>query len=117
MAGTRNPSCRVVGDQLAVGRGGAVPGVVDVRRVGVVDDLRRRHVIVEPAPLVEGDDQHRVVQVSGAGQGVIGVGDEPFAEPDVGQRVVIGRGAVALGVEGRVDEADVGQVPLRPRCR
>jgi hypothetical protein len=72
-------------------------------------------VIVEPAPLVEGDNQHGVVQVSGAGQGVISVGDEPFAEPDVGQRVVIGRCAIALGIEGGIDEADVRQVPLRHR--
>src|SRR6185312_10816771 len=101
---------RVVRYQLAVGGGGAVARVVDVRRVGVVDDSRRWHVIVEPAPLVKGDNQHGVVQISGAGQGVIGVGDEPFAEPDVGQRVVIGRCAVALGIEGGIDEADVRQV-------
>ena len=111
MAGTRKPSWRVVGDQLAVGRRGAVAGVVDGGRVGVVDDVRRRHVVVEAAPLVEGDHEHGVVQVAGVGQRVVGVGDEPLAEPDVGQRVVVGRGAVALGVERRVDEADVRQVP------
>ena len=38
---------------------------------------------------------------------MIGVGDEPFAEPDIGQRVVIGGCAIALGVEGGIDEADV----------
>ena len=105
----------VVGDQPAVGRRGAVAGVVHGRRVGVVDDPRRRHVVVEAAPLVERHDEHRVVQVTGVREGVVGVGDEPLAEPDVGQRVVVGGRAVALGVERGVDEADVGQVALGHR--
>jgi hypothetical protein len=69
-------------------------------------------VVIEPAPFVERDHQHRVVQVSRRRQGVIGVGDEPLAEPDVGQRVVVGRRSVSLGVERRIHEADVGQHAL-----
>ena len=69
----------VVGDQLAVGRRRAVTGVVDVGRVGVVDDLRRRHVVVEATPFIEGDDEDGVVQVARRCQGVVRVGDEPLA--------------------------------------
>jgi hypothetical protein len=79
--------------------------------------MRRRHVVVEAAPLVERDHEHRVVQVSRRRQRVVGVGDEPLAEPDVGQRVVIGRRAVPLGVEGRVDETDVRQQALLDRVQ
>jgi len=42
-----------------------------------------------------------------------GIGDEPLPEPDVGQRMVVGRGAVALGVECGVDEADVRKQAVR----
>src|ERR1700731_3697138 len=62
------PGTRVAGSRAPTGRR-AVPGVVDVGRVGVVDDLRRRHMVEEATPLVEGDDEHRVVQVPRAGQG------------------------------------------------
>ena len=91
MRGDPEAELPVVRDELAVGRGGAVAGVHDVGRVGVVDDPRRGHVVVEAAPLVERHDEDGVVEVTVVGQGVIGVGDEPFAEPDVAQRVVVAR--------------------------
>jgi hypothetical protein len=42
------PGLPVAGHQLAVGGRCAVPGTVDARRIGVVDHLRRRHVVEEP---------------------------------------------------------------------
>jgi hypothetical protein len=40
---------------------------------------------------------------------MVGVGDEPLAEPDVPQRVIVPGRSRALVVEGRVDVADVRQ--------
>jgi hypothetical protein len=105
----------VVRDQLAVGWRGAIAGVVDRRRIGVVDDARRRNVVVEATPLVIRNDKYRVVKIPVVGEGVVGVGDEPLAETDVGQRVVVGRSPVAFGVERRIDEAHVGQQTLGAR--
>jgi hypothetical protein len=48
----------------------------------------------KPPPLVEGDDEHRVVQVARAGKGVVGIGEETFTAPDVGLGMVIGPGPV-----------------------
>ena len=102
----------VVGHQAAVGGCGAVAGVVDGRWVGVVDHLRGPHVVEETAPLVEGDDEHRVVQVARTGEGVVGVGDEPFAAPDVGLGVVVTAGSVVGEGELGVDEADIRKQSL-----
>ena len=113
----RHPEAQlaVVRDQLTIGRRRAITGVVDRRRIGVVDDARRRNVVVEATPLVVGHDEHSVVEIPVVGEGVVSIGDEPLAETDVGQRVIVGRGSVAFGVERRIDEAHVGQQALGAR--
>ena len=79
--GYPEPQLAVVRDEFAVRRGGAIAGVYDVGGVGVVDHLRRCDVVVEPAPLVEGDDEDRIVEVTVVGQGMVGVGNKPLSEP------------------------------------
>jgi hypothetical protein len=39
---------------------------------------------------------------------MVDVGTKPFSQPDVGQGMVVRGGPVALGIEGGVDEADIG---------
>ena len=79
----------VIRNQLAIRRRRAIAGVIDIGGVGVVSDLRRRHVVEEAAPLVERDHEDGVVQVTRAGEGMVGVRDEPLAEPDIRKRMIV----------------------------
>ena len=53
-------------------------------------------MLEEPAPLIERDDEHRVVQVARVGEGVVDIRDEPLAAPDVRLGMVVGPGSSPL---------------------
>ena len=73
----------------------------------------RDHVVEEPAPLVEVDDQQRVAPGRTRGDRRVDVGEELLPDADVGGGVVVPRDPVALPVEPRVEEAHRRQRPRR----
>ena len=84
---------------------------VQVGGGALVGHARRAHVVEEAAPLVVDDEQGPAAVVRRGHEGVDHVSHERLAQPDVAQRVLVGRQPVPSPAvaERRIDDRDVGQ--------
>ena len=69
----------------------------------------RRDVVEESAPFVVVDDEHGLVPAGSRRHGVEHLRQEGVPGADVGQRVIVGRGAGAFADELRVEVGHVGE--------